>query len=109
MWFPSSLLSKLQGSGFYPGEFVLTKCTSFRWTHLHAGLARRTNISTAFKILAREPTNAANLRRAGPRLIRHLENATCSCARINECSARYDSSVEWDKSGLKYSKAEVLD
>src|SRR5215469_13688631 len=24
---------------------VLTECTSFRWTHLHAGLARRTNIA----------------------------------------------------------------
>ena len=39
------LLSKLQGSGFYPGELILTECTSFRWTHLHAGLSRRTEIA----------------------------------------------------------------
>jgi hypothetical protein len=34
----------LSQNGFYPGEFVLTECTSFRWTHFHAGLARRSVI-----------------------------------------------------------------
>ena len=45
----------LQGSGFYPGEFVLTECTSFRWTHLHAGLSRR----TAMAIFRQYPLESA--------------------------------------------------
>ena len=32
-------------------SFVLTECTSFRWTHLHAGLSRRTVIE-----IFRQPT-----------------------------------------------------
>src|SRR5258708_29086750 len=36
------LLSKLQGSGFYPARLSSLNAPAFRWTHLHAGLARRT-------------------------------------------------------------------
>lgn len=51
-------VDRLSGFGFpppyYPSyralastlvSFALTECTSFRWTHLHAGLARRTEIT----------------------------------------------------------------
>ena len=31
-------------------SFVLTECTSFRWTHLHAGLSRRTKIPVTLRI-----------------------------------------------------------
>jgi hypothetical protein len=31
-------------------SFGLTECTSFRWTHPHAGLSRRTNIAITLKI-----------------------------------------------------------
>ena len=42
-----SLPLTIQASGFWllPWCDALTEGTSFRWTHLHAGLARRTNIA----------------------------------------------------------------
>jgi len=51
----TSLLSKLQGSGFYPGEIILTECASFpldtpscRFIPVHCNQDVSTTKSTLF-------------------------------------------------------------